>query len=382
MTETNEADGARRGTCASTKNDGLAGGERPTVRNEVRFHLLHFYRVLAIMAIVLHHADMIAVKNYGIHFFSGMFSWFDFRVDFLFGLSGFIITWLYADKCGKAGEAGLFLLKRLIRIYPLLFTLTSIKLLLLAVFSGGRWVHESVSLKLVISSYLMLPMEGYPLILGAWILPFEVCFYVIFALAIYGKVKWVFGMCMLWMAVIIGFHLGGFGASESTVPFLLRLRHLQIMGGVITAVWLRRNPSVRWMPVLLGGACLLFIVSFALHERLEQSCTLFRRTWWLLAFSALIAGSVLLEKQRAVPLSFWRWLNSLGDASYSIFLIHSPVLVLGLMWLHCTHVLAGPWRDGFMLSLVGCAIIAGVCCHRWLEKPLNGWVKSLVRRED
>ncbi|WP_395736477.1 acyltransferase family protein [Prosthecobacter sp.] len=345
-----------------------------------RFQLLHLFRALATLLIVLHHVNIMAAKNYGVHLLPNAFDKSDFRVDFLFVLSGFIITWLYADKCGGAGQGGVFLQKRLTRVYPLLFTLTSLKLLFLLLVPAGRLLHETISLKLVLTSYLMLPTDGYPLILGAWIMPFEVCFYVLFAIAISTNARVVFIACLLWTIEIVGFHLGGFAESYSVVPFFMSMRHVQIMGGVVTALWLRQHPSARWTHPLLITSSLLFAIGFTFGEELQETSKLIRRGWWLVTFASLIAGCVLLEKQFSKPLRLWSWLNSLADSSYSIFLTHSPLLLLGLKGLHQIHALSGPLHYLWMLGLAVLATLIGVSCHYWLEKPLIGWLKSAGHR--
>ncbi len=350
-----------------------SAGQKP------RFQLLHLLRALATLLIVLHHVNMMAGKNYGVTLLPKVFDRSDFRVDFLFVLSGFIITWLYADKCGGGGGV-LFLQKRLTRVYPLLFTLTSLKLLFLLLVPAGRWLNETISLKLVLTSYLMLPTDGYPLILGAWILPFEVCFYVLFAIAISTNARVVLIVCMLWSLEIIGFHLGGFAESYSVAPFFMSMRHVQIMGGVVTALWLRRHPSGRWMLPFLLLSSLLFTLGFVYGEEMQEYSKLVRRTWWLLTFGTLIAGCVLLEKKFSKPYRLWGWLNSLGDSSYSIFLTHSPLLLLGLQGLHRMHVLSGPMQNAWILGVAFFATLLGVLCHYWLEKPLIEWVKLAGRR--
>jgi peptidoglycan/LPS O-acetylase OafA/YrhL len=180
---------------------------------------------------------------------------------------------------------------------------------------------------------------------------------------------------MLWMVEIIGFHLGGYADAYSVVPFLMSTRHVQIMGGVVTALWLRQHPSGRWMLPLLIVSCLFFIIGFSFSEELQESCKLFRRGWWLVTFGTLIAGSVLLEQRLTKPLRLWNWLNSLGDSSYSIFLTHSPLLLLGLKGLNHVHVLSGPLQNVCMLGLAGLTTLMGVSCHYWLEKPLIEWLK-------
>ena len=49
-------------------------------------------------------------------------------VDFFFTLSGFLISYIYLRCAGRPGEAGAFLERRLLRIYPLVWFFTLLSL--------------------------------------------------------------------------------------------------------------------------------------------------------------------------------------------------------------------------------------------------------------
>jgi peptidoglycan/LPS O-acetylase OafA/YrhL len=143
---------------------------------------------------------------------------------------------------------------------------------------------------------------------------------------------------------------------------------------------LRQHPSARWTLPFLITFGLLFSIGFTLGEELQESSKLIRRGWWLVTFATLVAGCVLLEKQFSKPLRLWSWLNSLGDSSYSVFLTHSPLLVLGLKGLHHLHALSGPLYNIWILGVALLATLLGVLCHYWLEKPLLERLKLTGRR--
>ena len=69
----------------------------------------------------------------------------------------------------------------------------------------------------------------------------------------------------------------------------------------------------------------------------------------------------------------WPRLEALGDASYSLYLIHLlPVFLVYFLWqdLHFLYPVA------FIITAIGLSIAAGLATYRWIERPLT---RSLSR---
>ncbi len=334
-----------------------------------RLELLHIYRAIASVAVVLHHLTAMGERSYGLSYLCGFFTAFEFRVDFFFVLSGFLITWVYGGRMSEPGAGLAFFRRRLFRLYPLLFVLTTLKILFMLgpAATSGRWSSESLDLATILGSYFMLPMERYPLILAAWTIPFEVFFYAVFAIAMSTRWRAVFGIALLWaMAIIIHAALNPTAGGRQTF-FLLQLSHLQLMVGVLTALALKSLDLRAWQrPLLVIALLALGALPFIYADWLQPNA-LVKRLYLAVTFMALISGSALWELARERPLLIPLWLRTLGDSSYSIFLLHSPLLLIGM------HQLAH-WRmmnDGALSLLALAAVLAGVFCYRWLELPMQ-----------
>lgn len=90
----------------------------------------------------------------------------------------------------------------------------------------------------------------------------------------------------------------------------------------------------------------------------------------------IIGGSVL--RRDVESLRFSSVLGVLGDASYSIYLMHVVVFLLcqtGRLRLHFLQTL--PF-DVYFLLLSGCAVAIGVVFHFVAEKPLIRYCRNLV----
>jgi len=86
-------------------------------------HLLQVYRGCAAMLVVLFHASARIKKLYGVerHAFLDFFDFGDAGVQFFFVLSGFIIYHIHRNDIGRVGD---YLIKRVIRIYPIYIFVT------------------------------------------------------------------------------------------------------------------------------------------------------------------------------------------------------------------------------------------------------------------
>ncbi len=83
--------------------------------------------------------------------------------------------------------------------------------------------------------------------------------------------------------------------------------------------------------------------------------------WGAPAF-LIVAGVVSLE-----PVREWPILKFLGDASFSVYLVHGPALWLAARVLAILYISA---RPVFFLICLAVGIGAGAVCYLLIEKPL------------
>jgi len=347
-----------------------------------QLYLLESWRGFGCIAVVLHHIGAIGARGPQAEYFGGFFQPAHLWLDFFFVLSGFLIAWLHAGDVGRAGRAGPFLLKRFLRTWPLLCILTTVKFAaLLALVTGGSNRGE-LDLQQIVSSYLMLPMEeGYPLILAAWTMPYEVTFYVFFATLMLMSRRWLVLLAGLWAAAIVLCHLL-LPADSVAFPgsFYLNPYHLQTLGGMAVGLLLKRVPPGRYGgPVLAAGILLLACGLLGYVPHLAWT-PLGKRAFWGLVFCILIAGSVLYEMGRTAPLRLPWLLRLMGRASYSVYLVHSPIIVVLLGALGSRGWLHGVWKEVWMTAAGLVGVLAGLACHQWLEKPLLTLTQQWVKR--
>ena len=110
-----------------------------TTRPGQFFHSLEAVRICAVVLVLLQHESLLARNYLGFDFAFGIFSRGQFRIDLFFLLSGFFATWL-GGRGQQSQNPGIhFLGNRLRRLLPLLWVLTTAKLMLIVMAgSAGR----------------------------------------------------------------------------------------------------------------------------------------------------------------------------------------------------------------------------------------------------
>jgi exopolysaccharide production protein ExoZ len=118
---------------------------------------------------------------------------------------------------------------------------------------------------------------------------------------------------------------------------------VEFIFGVMLAKWTLRG--FRLPPAMAGG---LVLAGFALILVLPMVSENTRVLTWGLPAFAIVAGATSLQALVAPILP--RWLLTLGDASYSIYLSHGFLLpALGLLF--GKLVSPGPWTEGLTIIL-------------------------------
>jgi exopolysaccharide production protein ExoZ len=286
-------------------------------------------------------------------------------VDIFFVISGFVMVISSHRLVDRLGAWLIFLRHRIVRIVPLYWLLTTVKIL--AVMALGALVlRTGLDFNFVAGSYLFLPVTdsaGHfrPVLPVGWTLTYEFLFYLLFAAALALRVDAL-------RVVIPGLGLIAVAALARTQAWpawtiLFDTIVLEFVFGVALARWTLRGfrlpPAIAAVLVLAGFAVILILPLGSEDLRVL--------TWGIPAF-AIVAGAVSLEPLVASRLP--RWMLTLGDASYSIYLSHGFVLPT-FMLLIGRMVSPGLWTEG--LTIILCLLlgsVAGWMLFLAVEKPM------------
>ncbi len=299
-------------------------------------------RAIAALAVLFFHEKYLSI-GYG-------------GVDIFFVISGFII-----GTVGMREHPASFAKKRLIRIVPLYWTVT----LLMCALS---WVPGALSrftfdLKSLAKSLLFIPYfdasgQIWPLIVPGWTLNFEMLFYMVFAVCLsVGLPRLVFALIAGTVTAGLILNPSGAALQTYTSPLLL-----EFAAGLVLAEmpFLRQ----RRLGLLMLVAVALFV--FTAFSRVTEDQPLTDRLLWLgLPAVLLVAGALALERSGHWPVM--PLLESVGDASFSLYLLHGIVFAIAHKFL--TLPPAAVTMIAIVLS-IGVALLS----YRFFERPVARWL--------
>ncbi len=294
-------------------------------------------------------------------------------VQFFFVLSGFIIYYVHHGDVGT-GKVLPYLQKRVVRIYPVYILVTlALAPFWLFVPSWGEPYHKSISA--LVLSLLLLPQDHEPHLIVAWTLIHEMMFYLVFATLVMSRIAGRVSLAM-WFSVILAANILLGWDLAFPASHVLSVNNLLFALGMFAAwVVLRMKPRLPAGGFLAGN--LLFLATGAVWSW-QGELSEPHRAALILFFGLASFLIVLYATQPALNERFrrYRFPLLLGDASYSIYLIHNPAMALASK----LFVLTGMALPNLILfvSLIIIATGAGVVLHLCIEKPLLASIRARI----
>lgn len=352
----------------------------PPVRNYLQ--LLQAYRGLAAIAVLVYHLGLLAERRIGTELLAGLTHAGEVGVDFFFVLSGFIILHIHWRDLGRADTGPRYLAKRVFRIYPILLIITGVKFAY-ALAGGGGIEEDALSPEKVIASFLLIPLSpgDFPMITVAWTLMHEMLFYLVFLLAILYGHRFAAVLGLAWAAATVALQLGWGGDLSGMPGFVFSSYNLQFLLGCSVVLLLRRDwITPRIALVLIAAAAAMLVAGTLALDHVLAWSQLGQRLFWGVAFALLVAGSVAWENRRRTLVP--RSVCLMGDASYSIYLVHSQVQMAGVVVAERLGWIA-PGQGLAVLIVIGAAsLIGGVVFWALVERPIlkhsRRWLDRLL----
>lgn len=316
------------------------------------------FRGLAALAVVAHHAAVSTEAFVGTmpDWASTMFGYGLLGVDFFFVLSGFIIMYAHMDDGRNTASVQRYAFKRLARIYPAYLPVGLGLIALYAALPGLSAAGGGREYSLI-SSLLLVPADDPPALSVAWTLVHELMFYGVFLLFFISR-RWLLGGLVAWALVILW--VNQWSEPMGWLRYPLSLLNIEFMFGV-GAAWLVRSKAFSGCSTaagLLGSA-----MAFSSLWLMTPDKNMYFRLSLAVGLAFLIVSFATREQVAAL-----RWpacLLSLGNASFSIYLIHNPLLSI-------TQRVAGQlglaWPVAMALAMA-LSVLAGWIYYQIIERP-------------
>jgi peptidoglycan/LPS O-acetylase OafA/YrhL len=322
--------------------------------------------VAALLVVLLHTSEGIFAlpKYFASRPLGHFFAFGGAGVDFFFVLSGFIIAHVHWDDIGSKHRLRAYIAKRLTRIYPVYWAaLVPVLAVFLLVPAFGKGHERDPGT--ILCSLVLLPLpSGEPVLIVSWSLVFEVFFYTLFGLLIASR-RWG-GLAMgAWLAVVLACITGRLTTFPWT--FVGSVYHLEFVSGAALALAVKHYdvPAPRCL-VVVGAA--IFLATGMVEVHIQPQRTLGHLAGYTAGSMLVLAG--VIEAERSALLKPPRLLVFLGDASYSIYLVHFPALSVLAKLAKALHVDAYVPALALFCLLAAGATIVGCLFHLVVERPL------------
>jgi peptidoglycan/LPS O-acetylase OafA/YrhL len=344
-------------------------------RSNANISAIQFLRALAATAVVAFHVQFDIVNKISTPgSLPDSFGQGAAGVDLFFVISGFVMVYSSESLFGRPSASRTFLLRRIARIVPLYWAMTTIMLLYVLARGFGP---SDASPTLALASYLFIPYwrpSGVidPLYGIGWTLNYEMFFYVVFALFIWARREIaVAGVAALLAAfALIVASTGGFPRQLVWLADPIILEFVFGMGIAIAyRIGVRLSPAVSSLLVVLAIAEIAWSAS-AWHIDLPRWIA------WGAPATQTVAALVLIDRR----LSFPRSTEVLGDASYALYLIHPALISVARALSNKGYLVpsASPWL--YLIGYTAICIAAALLVYRLVEKPLTAFAKRELLR--
>ncbi len=334
-----------------------------------RLQSLQVMRGIAAISVVFYHTHLIlSLPEYGGLEAMGAAAvrgWLG--VNFFFVLSGFIILYAHARDIGQPAALPNYLWRRFIRLYPVYWIFLTIYVVATLGGMGHReLIRGPADILSAYSLFEFIPKPGLPLKV-AWTLFYEVRFYLLFAVLLLSR-RTGLAVLGLWVAGILARNLGLLALDWD----VFSIWNVYFPVGMLACLSLPRLDERLGVWMLGAGLALLAVLAWRIDEPITDY-EIQTRGLMLLAipFAMILTGAVLAERHYRWTLP--RWTVLVGEASYSIYLVHSAFLsvfamlnrklALGVLPVELVYVVA------FILAICG-----GVVAHLLVERPLLAWL--------
>ncbi|MCG3686178.1 acyltransferase family protein [Aliarcobacter butzleri] len=343
---------------------------------------LQIGRAFAAVLVLLFHLGgiMSSERYFGISEFYIPFSFGSSGVEFFFVLSGFIIYNAHKNDLSQPSKIYSYIKKRFIRIFPT-YWIVFIIVYILALFSSSSDVLPK-DIVIIVKSLLLFPQDvnivggtGAPVVAVAWSLQYEIIFYIFFAFLILNKFTF-FIFLLLFLFLQITYY-----GIISPFPINFFLSHyiiLFFMGIIVSKISEYSLKSIFIKYIGFIGFTLYIVTAFDTmlqYDLLKE----YRIICYGIASSLIILFIVRIEIE-GYNFKKFKKLNLLGNASYSLYLLHYPIMVVIAKIFVILDLVSYEISTAIIAFLIifFICIIVSIIFHLKIEIPIIKFFKSKI----
>jgi peptidoglycan/LPS O-acetylase OafA/YrhL len=349
-------------------------------------------RAAAALGVICQHISYDFSEKFGVGNFPPMIGLFNIGVDTFFVISGFIMVYSSGSLFAQSDAWREFIVRRVIRIVPLYWLMSLVALAYIIIRQRmSDMLPADVFHKWVVSSFLFIPYprtngEMVPLNGVGWTLNYEMFFYLLFAAVLFlqrqAAVLTLFGF---FSAIAVFAKV--FGPLPEPFQFWCDPLILEFCFGMLVALAFCNGVKLpRWLCVGLVVLGLgLYTAEVYIDVGALPAFLSSRVTIWGIPSALIVAGLALRQppKQANEPNFIERIFGFLGDASYSLYLVHPFTITMPRLFnfgLSATNVVPPqhPWL--YVILQFATAVATGSIVHVCFEKPVTNALRRFTAR--
>lgn len=339
--------------------------------NKIKYiDVLQILRGIAALMVVLHHS-VGSIRYY--HKIN--YPWLNFLgaigkygVDFFFVLSGFIISYSAFYKYNEPNAFKKYVLNRLVRIYIPYLPIGIFLLICYSLVPNFSSVDRNIS---SFTSLTLIPY-GNPALSVAWTLSFELFFYLVFSITFFSKKIWHYFLIGWFIVIIVGnyFVENAINSLNPLLKIVLSLYNFEFILGYLLAQIIIKNIKVNLNLTIITTFLLtilfLFVKLYEIKLFSFDLNLLFAFIIFLLLYIAINKFTHNFDKNSIVMM--------IGNATYSIYLIHNPLQMIVLRLFPRIHSILGLLTGLFLVFLTTFSI--GYAYYLVFEKKMITIIKT------
>lgn len=324
---------------------------------------LDYLRGLAALSILVYHYSSWTFGHQGAESVLGRVGVYGVAVFYV--LSGLTMFHVYGHRLSKLREVRSFFVRRAFRIFPLLWLVTIATILISRDWPGWRTFALNMT-----GLFGFVDWDGY-IALGAWSIGNELVFYALlpFVALAAVRLRWFIPCLIVFFAIAAYF---AFFVLDSSQPLSTQWagyvhplnQAFLFVAGFAVGKFLRDVVVPRW--ALLTSAAAALIVFVFWPSGGDQITLVTGANRFVFSFVCIALCAVAYKLAITAPAMIDRPMTALGEASYSVYLIH-PIAFTTM------GLLIGDALPPVVTALLAAALtlVASIACYRLYERPFT-----------
>lgn len=301
-----------------------------------------------------------------------------YSIILFFTISGFVMVVSSENLRFQPSGWRTFALKRIVRIVPIYWIMTTFKLIMLLIGTSFS-LNSGIDPLFIVKSYLFIPAINskglyFPLYSVGWTLNYEMFYYFLFTISLVLRLNPIVFLSIIFIPLsILSFRNFEWpGLSFYFDPIILNF----LLGMIAAKLVLKKIYFFKasGLPVIVISLLYLFVPKAGLLTDFfpNNLMALYLASFFIVYAAASIEGTY----KTFIP----KWIILLGSASYSLYLVHPLVAPLAPVLLNWFN-LQLPWLSVFFGVLMSLGV--GTLFYKLCENPLTHFISKFVyARED